>query len=126
MTENIQKACRLGAVSGIRRRFGRSGTSFVYDLCVQGFRVTIRSVRLETEHAMLVILGDGWDSRLSSSLPQRPLRNGDKGIKMLVLVANQFEIRFTSDNSSVTNDGFELSYEPSSGANLYNYNLYKL
>ena len=86
---------------------------------MQGFRVTIRSVRLESEHAVLVILGGGWNSQYSGPIQQRALRNGEMGIQMLVLADNHFEIRFTSDNSSITNQGFELSYEPTSGANLY-------
>ena len=85
---------------------------------MQGFRVTIRSVRLEPEHAVLVIFGGGWNSHYSGTLPQRALRNGEMGIEMLVLLANNFEIRFCSHGSVVTNEGFELSYEPTSGANL--------
>ena len=85
---------------------------------VQGFRVTIRNVRLELRHAELVILGGGWNSQYSGTLRQRALRNGEMGIEMLVLVSNLFEIRFTSDNSSITNEGFELSYEPTSGDKL--------
>ena len=85
---------------------------------VQGFRVTIRSVRLEPEHSVLVIFGGGWNSHFSGTLQQRALRNGEMGIQMLVLSDNHFEIRFSSDDTFATNEGFELSYEPTSGANL--------
>ena len=85
---------------------------------VQGFRVTIRSVRLESEHAVLVILGGGWNSYFSSTLPQRALLNGEMGIQILVLFANHFEIRFLPDNSYFTNESFELSYEPTFGGRL--------
>ena len=67
---------------------------------------------------MLVIFGGGWNANFSGILQQRALRNGEMGIVMHVLADNHFEIRFSSDYFFVTNEGFELSYEPTSGANL--------
>ena len=81
--------------------------------------MTIRSVQLESyEHAVLVILGSCWNSSYSGTLEQRALHNGEMGIAMHVLASNHFEIRFSSGSFYATNEGFELSYEPTSGANL--------
>ena len=90
--------------------------------------MTIRSVWLEVNHEVLVILGGSWNYRFTGNLTQRALQNGELGINMLVLIDNHFEILFKSDNSSATNGGFEVSYEPTFGAPLiiYEYLIYQL
>ena len=82
---------------------------------VQGFRVTIHSLRTETSIDRLVILGGGQTFEYHGFHTPRMLSNGQRGVALLAIHANRFEIRFISDGS-VTYDGFELSYAPNLGA----------
>ena len=85
---------------------------------VQGFRVTIHSLRIERTHDRLVILGGGQTFEYHGFHTPRTLSNGQRGVALLAIDANRFEIRFTSDRS-VTDEGFELSYAPYLGAVPY-------
>ena len=85
---------------------------------VQGFRVTIHSLRTETGLDRLVIEGGGQRFEYHGRHTPRMLSNGQRGVALLAIRANRFEILFSTDGS-VTDEGFELSYEPYLGAAPY-------
>lgn len=71
----------------------------------------IHTVAIEAIYDRLVVDGGGRRFDFHGRLEQRRLSNGQRGVAMLAVAANRFEIYFASDES-VTDKGFELYYEP--------------
>ena len=84
-------------------------------LRVQGFRVTIHSMRTEWIGDTLVVEGGGQTFHFDGRYTPRTLSSGELGVVRLAIYANSFEIFFIS-NGLDTDEGFELSYAPFLGA----------